>query len=85
MQHVGGYEHCIQKFWSKNLKGRDHSEDLGVDGRILLEVFMEMVWEVVDWLHMTQSRGPVAGCFEHGNEPSGCIKRGEFVDYLSDY
>jgi hypothetical protein len=24
------------KFWSENLKGRDHSEDLGVDGRILL-------------------------------------------------
>jgi len=23
--------------WSKNLKGRDHSEDLGVDGKIILE------------------------------------------------
>jgi hypothetical protein len=21
-------------FWSENLKGKDHSEDLGVDGRI---------------------------------------------------
>jgi hypothetical protein len=25
------------KFWLKNLKGRDHSDDLGVDGKILLE------------------------------------------------
>jgi hypothetical protein len=24
-------------FWSENLKGRDHSEDLGVDGRIIFE------------------------------------------------
>jgi hypothetical protein len=26
----------------------------------------------------------VAGCCEHGNEPSGSIKGGEFVDQLSD-
>jgi hypothetical protein len=26
----------------------------------------------------------VAGCFEHGNEPSGSIKGGEFIVYLSD-
>jgi hypothetical protein len=25
------------KFWSENLKGRDRSEDLGADGRIILE------------------------------------------------
>jgi hypothetical protein len=25
------------KFWSENLKGRDHLEDLGVNGRIILE------------------------------------------------
>jgi hypothetical protein len=24
-------------FWLENLKGRDHSEDLGVDGKIILE------------------------------------------------
>jgi hypothetical protein len=27
----------------------------------------------------------VEGCCEHGNEPSGFIKGGEFLDYLSDY
>jgi hypothetical protein len=24
-----------KKFWSESLKGRDHSEDLGVDGKII--------------------------------------------------
>jgi len=26
------------KFWSENLKGRGHSEGLGIDGRIILEL-----------------------------------------------
>jgi hypothetical protein len=26
------------KFWFESLKGRDHSEDLGVDGRIILKL-----------------------------------------------
>jgi hypothetical protein len=25
------------KFWSENLKGRDHSEDMGIDGKIILQ------------------------------------------------
>jgi hypothetical protein len=28
---------CIQTFWRENLKGRDHSEDLGVDGKTIVE------------------------------------------------
>jgi hypothetical protein len=27
----------------------------------------------------------VAGFCEHGNEPSGCIKGGEFVDQMTEY
>jgi hypothetical protein len=27
----------LTKFWSGNVKGRDFSEDLGIDGRIILE------------------------------------------------
>jgi len=27
----------IAEFWLKNLKGRDHSEEQGVDGKIILE------------------------------------------------
>jgi hypothetical protein len=29
-------------------------------------------------------RCPVAGCCEHGNEPSGFIKCGEFLDQMRD-
>jgi len=32
-----GRDEMHTKFWSVNLKGRDHSEDLWVDGRIILE------------------------------------------------
>jgi hypothetical protein len=38
--------------WLENLKGRGHSEDLGLDGRIMLEIW----WKVVNWIHLTQDR-----------------------------
>jgi hypothetical protein len=42
------------KFLSENLKGREHSEDLGVDGSTILEWILG--WEVVDWMHLAQDR-----------------------------
>jgi len=37
------------KFWSEDLKGRDHSEDLGVDGKlILVRILGEIGCEGVD-------------------------------------
>jgi hypothetical protein len=35
--------------------------------------FREIGWEGMDWIHLTQDRGPVAGCCEPGDEPSGSI------------
>jgi hypothetical protein len=35
------HEKCITKFWPENVEGRDHSEDLGVDGKIILEWALE--------------------------------------------
>jgi hypothetical protein len=44
-------------FWFANLKGRHRAENLGVDGRIILEwILREMGWEGVDWIHLTQDR-----------------------------
>jgi hypothetical protein len=39
------------KFWLDNLKGRDHSEDRGVERRT---DFRETRWEAVDWMHLAQ-------------------------------
>jgi hypothetical protein len=39
------------KFWSENLKGKDCSEYLAVDGEIIFE------WEHVDWMRLAQDRG----------------------------
>jgi hypothetical protein len=48
----GKDEHCIQKFLSENLKRRDHLEDPGVYGRIILNLILQKldrkVWPGLD-------------------------------------
>jgi hypothetical protein len=62
-------------FWWKNLRERDPSGDPGIDGRIILrQIFRK--WDVGVWSELRQ----VAGTCECGNEPSGSIKCGEFLD-----
>jgi hypothetical protein len=55
-----------------------------VDGKIILEWILGKqagkVWIGFIWLRI----GTNGGCCENGNEPSGSIKGGEFLDYLSD-
>jgi hypothetical protein len=63
------------KFSLGSLKGRDHSEDLGVDGRIILKLILgNRVEECV------LEQGPEAGSFEYGNENLGFIRGREFWD-----
>jgi hypothetical protein len=40
------------KFWSKNLKGKDHPEDLDVDEKD--NIGMEVGREGVDWMNLAQ-------------------------------
>jgi len=54
------------KFWSENLKRRDHSEDRDVYGKIILE-------RMIGYRMASGSR-------EHGNEPSASKKGEEFLD-----
>jgi hypothetical protein len=64
---------CTNKILVKKLKGRDHAEDLSVEGRIILE-------RSRCGLDSSGSgEGPVARSCGRGNEPSGCIRRGEFL------
>jgi hypothetical protein len=48
------------KFWSENPNGRDHSEDLGVDGKVLewiLEKWSRKVCTGFIWLRIGTSGG----------------------------
>ena len=62
------------------MREKDHLGDQGVDGRII-RIFRK--WDVGYGLDQDGSgQGQVAGTCECGNEPSGCIKCGEFLDWL---
>jgi hypothetical protein len=44
------------KFWSGILKGRDHSDGLGVDGSIILRWILRIGYEDMDWVHVAQNK-----------------------------
>jgi hypothetical protein len=52
------------KDWLENLRERDHLEDLGVDGRIILERILDKRGESCG-LDSSAELGPVAGSYEH--------------------
>jgi hypothetical protein len=68
------------KFWLESLKGRDHSENLSVAGRIILKWILGKLGLGVligfIWLRIKR----IVGSCEHFNEPLGSIKGGEFPD-----
>jgi len=72
---------CVRFRWG-NLKQGDHLEDTGVDGRIILrQIFRKL--DVGYGLDRAGSRlGELTCSCDSGNEPSGSIKCGEFLDQL---
>jgi hypothetical protein len=41
----------------ESLKGRDQSEDVGIDGRIILKwISWKLGFESVDWIHLSRDR-----------------------------
>jgi hypothetical protein len=54
----GRDEVCIQKFWMQYLMGRDHSEDKGVNEKIILEFILgKMCGTRCIWLRTETSGG----------------------------
>ena len=75
----GGEEYT--GFWWGNLKERDNLGDPGVDGRIIFRWIFRK-WDAGGYglNRVGSGYGQVAGTCEYGNEPSGSIKCGEFLD-----
>jgi hypothetical protein len=69
-------EKWIRYFWLENLKRRDHSEDIGVGGRIIGSCGLDS---------SGSEYGPSVGSRERGDELSGSIKGEEFIDWMSDF
>jgi hypothetical protein len=78
--HVARMGATHTKFCSENLKGRDKSEDPNVDGRIILEWILGKRGGICRLNASASGYGTVAGCCERGNEHSGFMKCGEFLD-----
>jgi hypothetical protein len=73
-------ERCRGVLW-ENMSERNHLEDLGVDGRVILKWVLKKqggAWTRLIWVRI----GQVMGCCKCGNEPSSSIKCGEFIDWL---
>jgi hypothetical protein len=61
-------------------KGTDHLKGSGVDGRIILSCIFRK-WDGGLGLDLSgPGQGQVASICKRGNEPSGSIKYGEFLD-----
>jgi len=77
---VWGRGEAYTGVWWGNLRERNHLEDPGVDGRIIIRwIFREWDMGVLtgsSWLRI----GTGWGSFVCGNEPSASIKGGEFLD-----
>jgi hypothetical protein len=67
-------------FWWGNLRERDHLEEPGADGRIMLRRIFGKCDARARTVSMWLRIGHVAGTCECGKEPSGSIKCGEFLD-----
>jgi hypothetical protein len=57
-------------FWWEDLRARDHLEDIGVGGRIILKgVFKRRDAGSMGWIDLAEDKGQLAGACRCGNEP----------------
>ena len=68
-------------WWGILREKRDHLKDQRVDRRIILNWILWKWDGSIDWIDLAQNRDMWrAGSCKCGNEPSGSIKCGEFLD-----
>jgi hypothetical protein len=80
MYHVYVRGEVHTEFSWGNLRKGDHLKDPDVDGGIILKRIFKK-WDGRHGLDRSGSeQGNLAGSCECGNEPSGLIKCGEFID-----
>jgi len=76
---MGEERGCIGSWWGSR-RERDHWGDLGVDGWVILG-WISRRWDVGIWTGLGWPRIKTgADACECGNEPSGSVKCGEFLD-----
>jgi hypothetical protein len=63
--------------------GREHSEDLGVDGIIILRQDSRKPWDGVDCIHLAQNRDRWGAVLN--TVMTASMKGGKFLGYFSDY
>jgi hypothetical protein len=74
-----GERSCAYRVFGWKREGKDHLEDLGVDGRMILIYILRH--KMVRGLSLCDSgQGHAADCYECGNEPLGFTKYWEFLD-----
>jgi hypothetical protein len=61
-------------------EGKNHSEDLSVDGRKIIKSILRKMGRGCELDSTGSGWGLVAGCCEKSNEPSGFINVGGFLD-----
>ena len=65
MWHVWETGEVHAGFWCGYVRGEDHLEDLGVDGRVMLKwSFKKWDWEDMDWIDLAFGSEQVADCCE---------------------
>ena len=77
MWHTSDTREMHTGFWQGYLREGDYLEVAGVGGRMIILKQIFKKWDGSD-----SGQGQVAGCFGHGYEPQGSIRRGECLDQL---
>ena len=78
MAHTGDMRGAYRVFVWRH-EGRNHLEDLGVDGKITLKLICRK-WGGESWTGLLLPRlGAGGGACEHSYESSGSIKCGNFL------